>query len=278
MCFKCNLCKHKNYKVITDSHTIRFKCFGHDKKIIQCSNCELVQLFPFWKPEELEVLYDNYNSKSDFKGQKKKKNINYYIEDYMNKSDRILEIGASRGDDLFYFKENEYDIMGIDKDSSVCDGLNIFNMDIKDLHVQPFDFIYGIHLFEHIDDPISFIKEVYRLLKPGGRFLFEMPNVDDPLLTLYKNKAYGKFYWYPFHLFFYNQKTLNKLFSKFDYSFNMKIWLKQRYGIINHLRWIFCGRPGSFNPRIPLIDGIYERFLQLYKVSDTIVVTGRKNG
>jgi hypothetical protein len=121
-----------------------------------------------------------------------------------------------------------------------------------------------------------FMRNVYRLLNPGGNFLFEMPNVNDPLLALYSNDAYHKFYWYPFHLFFYSPKTIAKLFSSMFNMFNVQVLLKQRYGIINHLRWVLRGKPGNFNAKIPILDSIYEKVLKSYNMSDTLIITGSR--
>jgi SAM-dependent methyltransferase len=274
--FSCRLCKCERYEIIAASDQIRFKCFGHKKQIVKCTRCELVQLFPFWNSKELDFLYNGYSLKSDFSGQKKTKNVNKYVEKYVKRHDRILEIGAGGGDDLFYLKNKGYNIVGIDKDPSVCDGVNILNFSVDNLCDREFDFIYGIHLLEHIEDPSAFISEVHRLLASGGKFLFEIPNVDDPLLSLYHSKAYNAFYWYPFHLFCYSSGTIAKLFSQASSLFEIQILLKQRYGVFNHLRWLLFKKPGNFNPKVPVVDHIYEYILKRKNVSDTLIVVGQK--
>ncbi|HRB81442.1 MAG TPA: class I SAM-dependent methyltransferase [Nitrospira sp.] len=39
-----------------------------------------------------------------------------------------------------------------------------------------FDFVMANNVMEHIEDPHGVYREVYRVLKPGGRFLFKTPN------------------------------------------------------------------------------------------------------
>lgn len=270
--FSCEICRNNRCVVIANKDQMRFACFGHYKWVVRCSNCGLVQLFPQWTENKLANLYQAYSAKKDFVGQKKTKHIDYYLEEHFEKGTKILEIGTGRGDNLFYFKDKGYDILGIDVDPTVCDGKHILNRQLHDVSGK-FDFIYAIHLFEHIKRPDEFIKDMRQALKKGGRFLLEVPSIRDPLIYLYKNKAYGKFYYYPFHLFFYEQETIKKLFARC--GIDVKVILKQRYGIINHLRWLFLGKPGNWNPKIPILDDIYSKCLKRLGISDTIIVLGQ---
>ena len=154
---------------------------------------------------------------------------------------------------------------------------SVINCDLMDMHEElgKFDFIYAIQVFEHLRDPEKFLSVVRDHLAEGGRFLLEIPNVDDPLLSLYKNKTFSDFYWYPYHCYFYDVNTLEVLLKKVP-LLSYKMELFQRYGMINHMRWNLLKRPGNFAPTIPLIDSIYKWILTcLFKKSDTIILEGR---
>lgn len=276
--FRCYLCSSGSCAVIADSKTIRFECYGFDKYIVKCSSCGLAQLYPPWNEEELSKLYRQYSRKKDFVGYKPKKTVSHYIENYIKKTDRILEIGCGFGNNLRGLRKKGYDVIGIDKDPTVCDGKIVKNYDF-DVFPSPaegFDFIYAIQVFEHMSDPRRFIKTLVRNLKTNGRFLLEIPNIDDPLLKSYRVNNFNKFYWYPYHLFFYNKETVSELFKGFS-EITVKVSLFQRYGLINHLRWLIFGRPGNFNRNIPMIDDIYKLALTgIFKSSDTLIITGIK--
>jgi len=54
---------------------------------------------------------------------------------------------------------------------------------IWDLNVYPYpietneiDKIYAKHVIEHVDDPIKFLNEVYRITRPGGTCFVETPH------------------------------------------------------------------------------------------------------
>ncbi|MDE3052051.1 MAG: class I SAM-dependent methyltransferase, partial [Nitrospirota bacterium] len=42
--------------------------------------------------------------------------------------------------------------------------------------ISTFDLVIANNVMEHIADPYGVYREVYRVLKPGGRFLFKTPN------------------------------------------------------------------------------------------------------
>lgn len=273
----CNYCKGQEFETKADKSQIRFECFGFEKRVVKCVNCGLIQLLPPWSEKELKGLYAKYWQKQDFAGQKRKVKISTYLEKYLCSGDSILEIGCGHGDNLKRLAARGYKVLGLDKDPSVCDGKLILQGDIYDFHpIQKFDFIYGIHLFEHIADPRRFIQWLLEHLNPQGRFLLEMPNVDDPLLTIYKVENFKKFYWYPYHLFFYAPQTLKKLFSEFG-RLRTQVKLRQEYGLLNHLRWKIFQRPGNLNFKIPILDALYAFILhRFWGKSDTLIIWGEK--
>ena len=270
----CGICNGKDFHIIADNNTIRFKCYGYDKKVLKCSNCGQVQLIPPWTENDLNELYSKYSEKKDFGGQNRIENERLYLDKLINEKDKILEIGCGLGDNLRRLKKLGYNIVGIDKDPEVCDNILIFNKDYKDLDQtkEKYDFIYSIHVMEHILNPKVFIRKIIDSLSRKGQFIIEVPNVDDPLLKIYKIKEFNQYYWYPYHLYFYNKQTLKKLFSEFD-DINFTINLSQRYGLNNHLRWLIKKSPGNNNEKIPLLDIFYTFWLtKILKVSDTLIV------
>ena len=95
----------------------------------------------------------------------------------------LLEPGCGRGEHLRLLKELGLDVYGLDlspeapsfaKDLniSVCD-LESDNLPYPDDH---FDVIYSKSFLEHIRDPSKFLKEAYRVLKPGGLLLSMVPD------------------------------------------------------------------------------------------------------
>ena len=84
----------------------------------------------------------------------------------------IVEQGGNPKDiltacDLFpeYFKYNAIN----------CNKLQFVNS--IPFNDKSYDIVYAIEVIEHLENPVDFIKEVYRVLRPDGRFIITTPNV-----------------------------------------------------------------------------------------------------
>ncbi|MEM6252981.1 MAG: class I SAM-dependent methyltransferase [Cyanobacteria bacterium P01_D01_bin.156] len=104
-----------------------------------------------------------------------------FLGNYGDKSNIVLDLGCGEGDSIDFFRNIDPDIQwfGLDLESSpevnrrerqdatfLCfDGINIpFNENY-------FDIIFCQQVLEHVRHPSMLLKEVVRVLKPGGYFL-----------------------------------------------------------------------------------------------------------
>jgi ubiquinone/menaquinone biosynthesis C-methylase UbiE len=127
---------------------------------------------------------------------------NYFItEGDIKKTDIVLEIGCGTG----LFTEKVYNATGasiIATDLSE-DLLNIarkknlpitfkiedaMNLSFAD---NSFDVVFGSSIIHHLDFNKS-LKEIYRVLKPGGRMVFAEPNMINPQILIQKNVPFIK--------------------------------------------------------------------------------------
>ena len=68
-------------------------------------------------------------------------------------------------------------------------------------------------VLEHVDDPIAFLAQVRRYLRPGGRLIVEVPNVDDWLLSVFSVPGYEDFDYRAPHVFYYSTRTLREVMT-----------------------------------------------------------------
>jgi 2-polyprenyl-3-methyl-5-hydroxy-6-metoxy-1,4-benzoquinol methylase len=127
---------------------------------------------------------------------------NYFLDlSGMNAQSKVLEIGCGTG--LFTEKVSKSGANIIATDLSedlllVARKKNIPNciFEEADAHhlkyaAETFDVVFGSSILHHLDMEIA-LKEVYRVLKPGGSFVFAEPNMLNPQILVQKNVPFIK--------------------------------------------------------------------------------------
>jgi SAM-dependent methyltransferase len=96
--------------------------------------------------------------------------------------DSILDLGAGAGIvDAMNFKGQAARVCGIDLDARVKDNPFLDEAKIAGGETIPypdasFDLVFADNVAEHLAEPERVFREVARVLKPGGHFLFKTPN------------------------------------------------------------------------------------------------------
>lgn len=106
----------------------------------------------------------------------------------MSEGCKILDLGAGEG----YLAEKVSKLFTpnvAQQEPTVCDlfpenfkvpGIVCDRVDINDGLEYPessFDIVYSVEVSEHIENQFQLFKEVSRILKPGGKFIFTTPNI-----------------------------------------------------------------------------------------------------
>lgn len=122
-------------------------------------------------------------------------------------SKRILDIGCGYGNMTKLLEKRGETIVGLDLGGLfyrpyVSEKLSFLKSDA--LHIpfcdDTFDCVISLDVIEHIDDDMSFVCDINRVLKPGGLAIIETPNrrrLSVRILSLLKNssqtfpKSYG---------------------------------------------------------------------------------------
>ena len=113
----------------------------------------------------------------------------YYIaKEYVNGD--LLEIGCGEGRGIGLLHELVNNYTGIDKITEVVDKLSVQypQANFKQSIIPPlafpdkkFDSLISLQVIEHIKDDKLFVKEISRVLKPGGVALLTTPNIKKSL-------------------------------------------------------------------------------------------------
>jgi len=105
--------------------------------------------------------------------------------DDLGKCEKVLEFGCSRGYLSSYSILLGKEFYGVDiSETAIVDAVASFGkyfhtIDfVNELSPGYFDLIYHVGTIGCVNDPVTFISEQLKLLRPGGRLLFNAPNVD----------------------------------------------------------------------------------------------------
>lgn len=206
----------------------------------------------------------------------------YKVLEYLKieKDDKILDVGCGEG---FYelVISNLYDcnIVAIDNDKKILNmakkqlGKNKkIKLELQNVKKLPykstsFDKIICTEVLEHINEDDVVVKELYRVLKPGGILAITVPNENYPLLWDPLNKVRGylglghfdpkdKFFggiWSYDHKRLYSPNTLNKLLNEAGLKVK-KIEVITKYGLPFNVLVLNLGK--AFYTQLPVDESI----------------------
>jgi len=129
----------------------------------------------------------------------------------------LLEVGAASGYFLRGAAQRGWQVKGVELSEWAASyardtlGLDVFTGSLEDaaLPDASLDVVCMWHVFEHLPGPLQTLAEVRRILKPGGIFVADVPNVAGLDRRL---KKHGWMGWsLPYHLYHFTPKTLRAM-------------------------------------------------------------------
>lgn len=97
----------------------------------------------------------------------------------------VLDVGSSRGDFVtWYQQQNPHArITALEPDTRIATcpvGVGFIGKRLEDanLPADQYDFVYCNQTLEHVDHAAAFLREIWRVMAPGGKLLLEVPNIE----------------------------------------------------------------------------------------------------
>ena len=102
------------------------------------------------------------------------KNRYEWMNEYIEKDWKGIDVGCGSGISKFYIKAKNF----ILTDYADNDWLDVKNVDALNMPFDDasFDFIVSSNMIHHVPYPVKFLKEMHRILKPGGLVLIQEIN------------------------------------------------------------------------------------------------------
>lgn len=234
-------------------------CHGNDLKttlfikemrVLKCASCGMMfqdpVKMPLLKNEDFTESYavndeESLKLKTDIETGERLKYLTQFIGKDL-KGKKILELGAGAGVLADLLIQSGADYRGIEPSSPMHE-LAIKNFPILKNHLQKttfdhlnlekdyFDAILMIDVFEHIPDPLNFLKKIKGCLKKEGILYIEVPNESFLKIKGFlrnKMRLYGGYPTHPSHVSLFTLKTLRKILDLSGMNrvsiFQLSVW------------------------------------------------------
>ncbi len=224
---KCISCNSSDFDYYNENFTLKLPMYI-------CKNCKLYvtgvsqkeidekieHLYDedFWKTDLEELLESDFTDTYSIGRIKIWRSQEKYCKEILNNNKTILEIGSGHGEAIYNFDKIGYKVTGIEPDKKNVVAINkklknsecivekaeTFSSDKK------FDIIWLNHVFEHLSQPIEFLKKIKIFLNESGFIFIEVPSVE-------KINDYRKFQVVP-HAYNYSRQSLINISKKSDYE------------------------------------------------------------
>jgi 2-polyprenyl-3-methyl-5-hydroxy-6-metoxy-1,4-benzoquinol methylase len=132
---------------------------------------------------------------------------------------KLIEVGSSCGFQLDAFRAEGWEVLGVDPDRN-AGRLAIQKLGIATIHSilesarlpgESADAVLMLHVIEHVPDPVGTLREIFRILKPGGHLVLETPRYDTLMYKLLGRRERSLSC--DGHIFFFTTETLRKSYT-----------------------------------------------------------------
>lgn len=119
------------------------------------------------------------------------------------------------------------------------------------------DLALSFHVIEHVLNPVSYLKSIRQLVRPGGLAVILTPNWDDILMKLDPERM-APFFYRRVHNYYFTAQALRWVASMAGWASSEEIFYHE-FGMANTLQWLRDGRPAG-HARLAAIDADADRF------------------
>ena len=222
----CNLCGADDYGVVFP------KGYAQLHRIVRCKRCglmyanpqELIDCETFQAPERTQA-FDTEGARQYFEKQQVQLPDNEralrVLNGFFPARGKLLEIGSYLGIFLDRIRAAGWTTVGLEPDPGPANyARSKYHLQIEDgILPQPkfnegeFDAVMMLHVIEHMPDPAANVREIRRILKPGGFLVVETPRFDSLLFKLLGRRE-RSIHNCNGHIFYFTVPSLRQLVEK----------------------------------------------------------------
>jgi 2-polyprenyl-3-methyl-5-hydroxy-6-metoxy-1,4-benzoquinol methylase len=200
-------------------------------QMVRCSSCQFIFLNPRPTAESLHHFYQQYLPEEEASIESWERMMRpvfhraaNLLEQYKGNG-TLLDVGAGFGFFLVEMKRRGWETIGVEISKKAMDyagdvlGLSILPgpLEKADLPDNHFDAVTAFYVIEHLSHPMAFLRECYRILKPGGLLLLRYPHTTPIKNLLQFFGVQNRLYDLPAHLSDFSPKIIQKCLERIGF-------------------------------------------------------------
>ena len=269
----CPLCDAADFKELYVTRDRHYGISG-TYRVVRCVQCFLVMLNPMYSDKELATLYpsDYYAYQDKFRMREwrelARRMLGYHVgtkDPRFEVSGTILDLGCGSGWFLDSMRSRGWKTYGVEISEQAAAlgksrGLQICCGTLQDAQFSPelFDYVRANHSFEHISCPNETLREIHRILRPKGKLLIGVPNINS-----LNARAFNQYWWHlcaPVHTFNYSKDTLCRILVKHGFQVEKVSFNSDFFGILGSLQIWVNRKNGKKSMDGMLVNNYFLRF------------------
>lgn len=245
----CSLCGANDTTLIFKRKDLTYYTSDEEFCVVRCRRCGLIYVNPRPNTEEIHAYYPEefYDVQLDVEQLLREKEqqllLKYqYVKDI--KPGKLLDIGCSKGEFLFFMQQKGWKVRGIDfsvKPPNVF-GLDIFYGDLCSAAYSPasFDLVTLWAVLEHVYDPKHILSKINKIIKPGGKIVLLVTNFNSlPARFMRQDDI-------PRHTTLFTKHTMRAMlqrtgFKPESFHFNCALFGGHNRGVLNYVVKLLAG-------------------------------------
>jgi 2-polyprenyl-3-methyl-5-hydroxy-6-metoxy-1,4-benzoquinol methylase len=221
----CNICGSEGFTVLYAAGVAQVN------QIVKCSGCGLMYANPRKEADlvEIESWPDDPTFDVEKAAAQRLEKQRTQVRDMDSTREhldrlypsrgRLVEIGSSFGYTLDAFRRDNWSVLGIEPDrwaaKFASEKMRIetirSTLEAAKLPDEFADVVVMLHVVEHVPDPVGTLREIWRILKPGGHLILETPRYDTAMFWLLGRRERSLSC--DGHIFFFTSESLRRAYT-----------------------------------------------------------------
>jgi SAM-dependent methyltransferase len=278
---RCALCGTARADPVATGRDFEYDTCPNEFRFVRCSGCGHLYLSPRPRVADLGAIYPaNYYAfthggnplvarlRRAWEGGK----VRLYRDLVGEGPRRILDVGCGNGRFLALLRDfgcPEWQLVGIDLDAEAVEQCRARGFEAHVGRVEEFapagpgfDAVIMLQLIEHVEDPVAICRRVHALLRPGGCFVVETPNLAGIDYRLFRRSWWGHYH-FPRHWNLFSTASLRRMLEGAGFAVERSDQLisTSAWTISLHNWLLDHGWPGPvvrfFHYQNPLLLGVF---------------------